>query len=110
MSTTADLLSILSGDTPARISTSELSRLKRRYRTLLTSERPAVLLRSWLRRYEGVSSGAVAAVDLRDLSEDPRLLPSGISDPRSGLATAGEFAGWVHSADLPALRSEFGRS
>lgn len=76
------------------------SRARERVRRLLRDDSPLDLLRAWLpssgRRFELSYLGPVEAV-----SNDPRVAPTGISHPLSGMGTVGEHEGQVAPADLP---------
>jgi hypothetical protein len=90
-----------------RIGGSELARLREKADRLHHSERPADLLRAWLRKRAERLPFRAAAADLPDLAADPRLAPSGISDKRAGLSAAGECEGYVAQADLEVLRRDY---
>jgi hypothetical protein len=49
----------------------------------------------------------VASSDLGDLSADPRVLLSGVSDPRSGISAAQEVELYVEAQHVQALAKEF---
>ena len=73
-----------------------------RYRARIAdSEDPPRLLHSWLRsRQIRVVNLAGNRSDLPALAHDRLVVPSGISDERSGLSSAAEFEGYVGSGDF----------
>lgn len=71
---------------------------------LRDADDPARLLHSWMRsRQRRILNLAANPADLAEIAGDPRLVPSGISDERSGLSAARELEGYVASDDLPAF-------
>jgi hypothetical protein len=82
----------------------EASRLRAKIRALLADRDPASLLASWLAA-AGPAPLLLAAHpgDLPALLADPRLVPSGISDPRADLSVSDAVEGWVPRADLDRL-------
>jgi hypothetical protein len=93
----------LSGEPVADVSDRELARLEAKYRTLLASPWPAVLLRSWLRSRAQLLRLAVSPSEVGDLLEDPRLVASGISDARSGMSAGREAEAYVRPGDVEHL-------
>jgi excisionase family DNA binding protein len=79
---------------------SEVSRLRSRLRALLADRDPASLLASWLAREPRAMRLVVNPRDLPGIAADSRLVLSGISDPRSGLAIIDEVEGHICAADL----------
>jgi hypothetical protein len=68
---------------------------KNRERLLNAGEEAPELMSSWLRRRgERLVFGAQPA-DVGDLLQDPRVLPSGVSDPRSGVASGDIAEVWL---------------
>lgn len=49
----------------------------------------------------------IAPVDLADLAADHRVVASGISDPRSGMSSSGEFEGYLGFADFDEVVAEY---
>jgi excisionase family DNA binding protein len=97
---------LLSNETVPDISNRELSRLEGKYRTLLASPSPAVLLRSWLRNRAQLLRVAVSPSEVRGLLEDPRLVPSGISDARSEMSAGSEAEAYVRPGDVEHLMAD----
>ena len=56
---------------------------------------------SWVAARPSAQPLALTArpVDLQGILDDPQFVPSGVSDPRSGLGGGGEVEGWI-SEDL----------
>lgn len=93
------LISLLSGDhLRANLSAIRIDRLqKNRDRLLGAGEEAPALLSSWLRhRGERLAFRAQPA-DVADLLADPRVLPSGVSDARSGLASGDVAEVWLRN-------------
>lgn len=100
------LIDLLSGDSP-QVEPSERYRLRKLSDRLRAAVEPAVLLRSWLRPRAVRLELSCPTVDLRELTVDPRIVRSGISDPRSGMSAGQELEGYVRVVDWPALQREF---
>ena len=88
-------ISLLSGRRPVDVSPAELSRLRQKRVRLVSEEQPERLLRSWLARRAEHRRYSVAPGDLAALARDARVLRSGVSDPRSGMSSGGEFEGYL---------------
>lgn len=74
---------------------------------LRSSDSPASLIHSWMKsRHVEVIDVAANLVDLAQLAQDNRVLPSGVSDERAEISSAHEFEGYVASADIDAVVSE----
>lgn len=101
------LIGLLSGDEPDDVAPSERVRLHQKRQKLLDDVDAPRLLRSWLRRRAERHQLSVAARDLDELRGDARVLPSGISDPRSELSAAGEVELYVARSDLEALVRDY---
>jgi hypothetical protein len=98
---------LLSGEPAADISQRELARLKRKRLTLLASPQPATLLRSWLRGRAQLLRLAVSSLEVGELLEDPRLVPSGVSDARSEMSAGHEVEGYVRPSDVGQLTADY---
>ncbi|MPV48980.1 helix-turn-helix domain-containing protein [Pseudactinotalea sp. HY160] len=92
------LVAIADGRPSDELSPSEVSRLRRRWRALLLEPDPLPSLRSLLSRRAQRSQ--FVGPDAPALLADPRVAPSGRSDPRSGMADARLAEGYVAVADL----------
>ena len=99
------LVELLSGDQPA-VSPSERTRLEQKRHQLLVSQ-DTLLLRSWLPRRAVRQRFYVALADLSDLRSDPRVLLSGLSDPRSSISAAQEIEMYVEAQHVQVLAREF---
>lgn len=95
------LVAIAEGDSPEDLSPSEVSRLRRRWRALLLEADPLPSLRSLLSRRAQRSQ--FVGPDAPALLADPRVVPSGRSDPRSGMADARLAEGYVSMHDLQSV-------
>lgn len=98
------LAEVAEGYRPLQLSASELSRVRSRWRALAEKNRPAQELRSLMARRAELS--AWSAPDPMDLLEDDRFVPSGRSDPRSGMSRAEIVEGYVNSHDLDDLAAD----
>ena len=99
-------IALLSSEPAAGISDRERARLEAKHRTLLASPRPAVLLRSWLRSRAQLLRLAVSPSEVDGLLQDPRLVPSGISDARSEMSAGSEAEAYVRPGDLEQLMAD----
>jgi excisionase family DNA binding protein len=97
---------LLSGETVPDISDREFARLEGKRRSLLASPWPAVLLRSWLRSRAQLLRLAMSPSDVEGLLEDPRLVPSGISDARSEMSAGHEAEAYVRPGDVEQLMAD----
>ncbi len=68
---------------------------KYRERLLDAGEEAPALLASWLRKRGERQVFRAQPMDVGDLLQDPRVLPSGIADPRSGLASGDVAEVWL---------------
>ena len=100
------LIHLLSNEPVEDISDRELSRLEGKYRSLLASPTPAILLRSWLRSRAQLLRVAVSPSGIAGLLEDPRLCPSGISDARSEISAGREAEAYVRPGDVEQLMAD----
>lgn len=91
------------GSDPDWVSSSELSRLRLRWRTLRQQEEPVPVVRSVLARRAERSRWS--APEPRTLLRDQRIIASGASDSRAGMSAAQYAEGYVHPADLAAVVS-----
>lgn len=90
------LLSILGGDQPVdNLSPVQWFRLREHRKRLAHSDDPAALLSSWLRHRGERLVYRAAVADVSDLGNDPRLMRSGISDPRAGLSSGDSVEVWL---------------
>jgi hypothetical protein len=101
------LIGLLSGDDPHDVEPSELTRLRHKRHQLHDAAGAPRLLRSWLPRRAERRQLSIAQRDLDDLRNDPRVLLSGISDPRSELSSAGEVELYVARSDLEVLSRDY---
>ncbi|MGO9657805.1 MAG: hypothetical protein ACLQVK_11985 [Acidimicrobiales bacterium] len=100
-------INLVSGQPVTGVVPSERYRLLQKRDQLLGSGRPGVLLRSWLRRRADLLRLAAPAGDIAELLADPRLVPSGISDPRSAMSAGNGAEGYVRRSDLDALVRDY---
>jgi excisionase family DNA binding protein len=98
---------LLSGDVESMsVSERERIRLRAKLQELLRRSDPAVLLRSWLRQRATLLALAAHASEVEGLLDDPRVVPSGISDLRSGMSAGHEVEGYVDRANVGPLMAE----
>jgi hypothetical protein len=100
-------VAILSDEAPCGLSQPEASRLRRRLRQLDGEGSPADRLRDWLSRRADRLAFSCAPGDASALLRDARVLPSGLSDPRSGLSAGGEAEAYISTVDLDDVRAEY---
>jgi hypothetical protein len=100
-------ISLVSGQPVTGVVPAERYRLLRKRDQLLGSGRPGVLLRSWLRRRAGFLRLEAPAGDIAELLADPRVVPSGISDPRSAMSAGNGAEGYVRRTDVEDLVRDF---
>jgi hypothetical protein len=95
------LLLLADGQRADWASAGEISRLRAQRNRLAHDPEPELLLRSWLA--SRANRHVFSAPEPQGLREDPRLVLSGISDPRSGMSAGAEVEGYVHPDDLQAV-------
>lgn len=61
---------------------------------------PVLLLNSWLRGRAENQNYTINLVDLPNLASDMNVIPSGVSDSRSGISSQDFFEGYVLKKDL----------
>jgi hypothetical protein len=66
-----------------------------------------LLLRSWWRRRANLLRLGAPAGDIAELLADPRLVPSGISDPRSAMSAGNGAEGYVRRSDVEAVVRDY---
>ena len=86
---------------------SEKSRLKSRFKKMKLDHDPVLLLNSWLRRRAEIQNYKINLVDLRNLASDLDVIPSGVSDSRSGISSQDFFEGYVLKKDLGKLKRKY---
>ena len=96
------LLAALSGEVLNEASHAHSPRLTSYLTRLRVHPDPGRLLASWTATRPGAQPLplAVKPVDLPDVLRDPDLVPTGVSDPRSGLGGGGEVEGWIRERSL----------
>lgn len=82
----------------------EAHRLRARRNELLRDADPELLLRSWLAAR--AQRHQLSAPDPHRLLDDPRLVPSGLSDPRSGMSAGHQVEAYVRADDLEDVRTD----
>lgn len=94
-------MELLAGGDPDWVSSSELSRLRLRWKKLCQQEDPLSVIRSVLARRAARSRWS--APEPRVLLGDPRITASGVSDSRAGMSAAQYAEGYVDPVDLAAI-------
>ncbi|RXR22045.1 DNA-binding protein [Oerskovia turbata] len=82
----------------------EAYRLRSRARRLRSANDSLALLRAWMANRAEVHHMQVQ--DAVALVADERVVPSGVSDPRSGTSAAGHAEGYVHADDLADVEAD----
>ena len=100
-----ELLSHMKNQDP--LDPSEKSRLKSRLKKVKLDHDPVLLLNSWLRRRAAIQNYKINLVDLPNLASDMNVIPSGVSDLRSGISSQDFFEGYVLKRDLGKLRRKY---
>lgn len=103
------LLEVLSGQAPRNLTGRQKERLNSHLMRLDESEEPGPLLTSWLAARPNARPirRSIHSSDLLDLRHDSRVTLSGVSDPRSKLATLDVVEGYVQTAVWPSLEAEY---
>lgn len=96
-------ISLLSNEAVQEISDRELARIQGKHLALLASPQPAALLRSWLRSRAQLRRLSISPTDADEVLNDLRVIPSGISDPRSEMSAGREVEGYVQTGDVEQL-------
>jgi hypothetical protein len=100
-----DLLSNL--ELPAELDPAEKARLRKRLNFLRSQIEPDLLLRSWLRKRAEVRHYNINLRDLEQIREDSEIIPSGVSDPRSGLSVNNFFEGYVNKRKIKSIEKKY---
>jgi hypothetical protein len=98
---------MLSHDEPSGLDPREVSRLRSHIAALKASDNPAPQVSSWLERRAPRLRFSVDPGSVERLRQDPRILLSGVSDPRAQLSAAGEVEGYVAPRDLRDLQHAY---
>ncbi|PKQ26270.1 MAG: hypothetical protein CVT64_04015 [Actinobacteria bacterium HGW-Actinobacteria-4] len=96
------LAQLVEGASLEHLSPSERWRLREMRNALVHRDNPEQVLEAWLRKR--ADRVLRAASDLARLRDDPRLVPTGVSDPRSQMAAAQLLEAYVHTADVNDLQ------
>ncbi len=96
-----DLLS--NSEMPANLDPAEKIRLRKRLKILKEDPEPALLLKSWLRKRAEVHSYSINIADLARLGLDAGVIPSGVSDSRSGLTANNFFEGYARKRNIESI-------
>lgn len=86
------------------LSPNDVVRLRHMRERLRRDPEPDLLLKSWLVRR--ADRHELSCPEPEDLRNDPRLVLSGFSDPRSRMSAADQVEGYVHADNHLALRAE----
>lgn len=100
-----EILSDMKNEDP--LDPSEKSRLKSRIKKMKLDDDPVLLLNSWLRRRAEFQNYKINLVDLPNLASDMNVIPSGVSDSRSGISSQDFFEGYVLKKDLAKLKRKY---
>ena len=103
------LLEALSGQAPRNLTGRQQDRLHGYLARLHESKEPGPLLTSWLAARPDARPirRSIHSSDLLDFRDDPRVTLSGVSDPRSRLATLDVVEGYVQTGEWPSLAAEY---
>ncbi len=96
------LAEIIEDRRPEGLFASQLSRLRTKSAVIATrpAEEVVDLIRAWMASRAAAIGVEVAPADITSIREDSRLLPSGLSDPRTDLAAAAVAEGYIARTDL----------
>ncbi|WP_159621255.1 helix-turn-helix domain-containing protein [Ruania rhizosphaerae] len=99
------LAQMFDGHLPLVPFASQLARLREKAERIKTEPVETVidLVRSWMAARAQTVELEAAPADLEAIGEDPRLLASGLSDPRTDLAVVGVCEGYIQRAELNAF-------
>ena len=86
---------------------SERSRIKDYFEQLKISDEPAALLAAWLKDFRTEHKLHINARDINSLRVDKRVVPSGVSDKRSGLSQSEFFEGYVENKNLKDIKRKY---
>ncbi|HEY8721796.1 helix-turn-helix domain-containing protein [Pengzhenrongella sp.] len=92
------------GEPAPWLAPNEAHRARGRLAQLAADERPELLLRSWLAGR--ADRKVLSATDPDRVHDDPRIVASGLSDPRSHIFAGGQAEGYVHLDDFDAVRRD----
>ncbi len=98
------LASLADGHRASWLRDDEAYRLRARRNELVHDAEPELLLRSWLAAR--AHRHQLSAPDPQRLLNDPRLVPSGVSDPRSGMSAGHQAEAYVDANDLEDVRAD----
>jgi hypothetical protein len=100
-----DLLS--KSELPVLLDSAEKFRLRKRFVLLKQHQEPALLLKSWLRKRAENRHYGINVKDLNQIRQEPKIIPSGVSDPRSGLSANNFFEGYVNKNWIKAVEKKY---
>jgi hypothetical protein len=86
---------------------SERSRIKDYLSELKFNSNPAALLAAWLKAFRTQHKLHINPIDINSLRVDKRVVPSGVSDKRSGFSQSEFFEGYVESKDLKEIKRKY---
>lgn len=98
------LIEIAAGRSAEWVGPRESYRLRRALDRLAADTEPELLLRSWIASRADRQLFSASEADA--LRADSRLVLSGLSDQRSGLAAAGNVEAYVRSEEAASIRSD----
>jgi excisionase family DNA binding protein len=86
---------------------SERSRIKDYFAELKSNDNPAALLAAWLKAFRSVHKLHLNPNDFNALRADKRVVPSGVSDKRSGFSQSEFFEGYIENKNLKDIKRKY---
>ena len=86
---------------------SERSRIKDYFAELKSNSNPAALLAAWLKAFRTQHKLHINPIDINSLRVDKRVVPSGVSDKRSGFSQSEFFEGYIENKNLKDIKRKY---
>jgi excisionase family DNA binding protein len=86
---------------------SERSRINDYLSELKSNDNPAALLAAWLKAFRTQHKLHINPIDINSLRVDKRVVPSGVSDKRSGFSQSEFFEGYIENKNLKDIKRKY---
>jgi excisionase family DNA binding protein len=86
---------------------SERSRIKDYLSELKSNDNPAALLAAWLKAFRTQHELHINPIDINSLRVDKMVVPSGVSDKRSGFSQSEFFEGYIENKNLKDIKRKY---